>query len=393
MQSSSPLSSSPTPAASESRGMPPPPAFAMGYSAKGKGALKRPGANNNEMFLDLRAIDKETPAKKKNNPSPLVTPKVTRSPFASYSGCAETPSLILDFLYLGNVYDAQNADFLARNQILYIINVSTEQYWSVDKNIVVYPFPILDTVNIDIAPVFNPTRQIIDRVRKKYFLAKEKNASCTPRVLVHCQKGRSRSATVVLAYLIWRNCWSLAEALSYVRLRRPSIDPNFTFISALQTLQESVNNEERTRRFTQQSIIVRNLSPDIGIGVIKSFFERNVGPVREVVMRNHCVRTAAARSSEDTPTPGADESKCESVDVETKDSLSTLDEAGDNTSASLCIIFFACFENVKFAKLFASHQKKELSLLKAVPNKEIKLVVPSKLRTVANHSFEEENNS
>ncbi|EPY17109.1 hypothetical protein STCU_10814 [Strigomonas culicis] len=138
MQSCSPLS--PAPAATESRGLPPPPAFAMGYSAKGKGAVKRHSGNGNDMFLDLRAIDREAPVKKKSNLSPLATPKVSRSPFASYSSCAEIPSLVLDFLFLGSVHDAQNADFLARNQIMYIMNVSTEQYWSVDKNIVVYPF-------------------------------------------------------------------------------------------------------------------------------------------------------------------------------------------------------------------------------------------------------------
>ena len=49
------------------------------------------------------------------------------------------------------------------------------------------------------------------------------------RVLVHCQDGVSRGATIVLAYLIWKKGWSLSTAFKYVKQRR-YIMPNASFI-------------------------------------------------------------------------------------------------------------------------------------------------------------------
>lgn len=54
------------------------------------------------------------------------------------------------------------------------------------------------------------------------------------RVLVHCYAGRSRSATVCLAYLM-RTCnMSLDAAYEHVRARRHVIDPNLNFMRQLQ---------------------------------------------------------------------------------------------------------------------------------------------------------------
>jgi hypothetical protein len=45
--------------------------------------------------------------------------------------------------------------------------------------------------------------------------------------LVHCQKGMSRSATIVLSYLMLANRGlSLMKALHYVKDRRPVVSPN-----------------------------------------------------------------------------------------------------------------------------------------------------------------------
>ena len=54
-------------------------------------------------------------------------------------------------------------------------------------------------------------------------------AISTGRVLVYCEDGESRSATIVLAYMIWKNCWSLSVAFKFVRQRR-FIMPNPGFI-------------------------------------------------------------------------------------------------------------------------------------------------------------------
>lgn len=50
---------------------------------------------------------------------------------------------------------------------------------------------------------------------------------------VHCRAGKSRSVTVVLAYLIHSHRWALNKAYAYVLERRKGISPNIGFMSEL----------------------------------------------------------------------------------------------------------------------------------------------------------------
>jgi len=52
-------------------------------------------------------------------------------------------------------------------------------------------------------------------------------------VLVHCRQGVSRSAAVVIAYLIRHHAMSYDSAFSYVKSRRQCINPNSGFIETL----------------------------------------------------------------------------------------------------------------------------------------------------------------
>lgn len=59
--------------------------------------------------------------------------------------------------------------------------------------------------------------------------------SCVGKVLVHCARGISRSATLVLAYLMLREGLTLVEALEAVRRHR-NILPNAGFLNQLRQL-------------------------------------------------------------------------------------------------------------------------------------------------------------
>lgn len=52
-------------------------------------------------------------------------------------------------------------------------------------------------------------------------------------VFVHCSRGISRSALVVVAYLMSRNGWSRDEALAHVKSKRPAVRPNPAFMELL----------------------------------------------------------------------------------------------------------------------------------------------------------------
>ncbi|KAK4478022.1 hypothetical protein RD792_017287 [Penstemon davidsonii] len=52
-------------------------------------------------------------------------------------------------------------------------------------------------------------------------------------VLVHCFAGRSRSVTIIVAYLMFKNGMSLSEAMEHVKGKRPVVSPNSGFMLQL----------------------------------------------------------------------------------------------------------------------------------------------------------------
>ena len=61
------------------------------------------------------------------------------------------------------------------------------------------------------------------------------------RVLVHCAMGISRSATIVLAYLMYKYRVPLNTAYEFVKARRPEINPNPGFMTILQQYEYELN--------------------------------------------------------------------------------------------------------------------------------------------------------
>lgn len=53
------------------------------------------------------------------------------------------------------------------------------------------------------------------------------------KVIIHCEKGVSRSSTIVIAYLIWKNKMTYDEAYTLVRKKRAIISPNLGFLVQL----------------------------------------------------------------------------------------------------------------------------------------------------------------
>lgn len=57
-------------------------------------------------------------------------------------------------------------------------------------------------------------------------------------MLIHCHAGISRSATVCIAYLMYKNNLSLEKAFDHVRSRRGVISPNLNFMQQLQEFEK-----------------------------------------------------------------------------------------------------------------------------------------------------------
>lgn len=67
-------------------------------------------------------------------------------------------------------------------------------------------------------------------------------------MVVHCQMGISRSATIIIAYLMQRFKWSFKESRNYLRDCRPVIYPNDGFVRQLRIWEEKIGDQKGRRR-------------------------------------------------------------------------------------------------------------------------------------------------
>ncbi|KAJ0980964.1 hypothetical protein J5N97_009219 [Dioscorea zingiberensis] len=88
---------------------------------------------------------------------------------------------------------------------------------------------VLDSPDTNLAQYFDECFEFIEKARRS-----------GGGVLVHCFAGISRSATIVLAYLMKKHRMSLSQALKFVRSKRPRISPNQGFRKQLEMFEKSL---------------------------------------------------------------------------------------------------------------------------------------------------------
>ncbi|XP_060896948.1 dual specificity phosphatase 29-like [Labrus mixtus] len=114
-------------------------------------------------------------------------------------------------------------------------NVLTGAEYYSDMDIQYYGVEADDKPTFNISQFFRPAAQFIHEA-----LGHPEN-----KVLVHCVMGRSRSASLVLAYLMMKQSLTVVDAIEHVRQRR-CILPNHGFLKQLRALDITLQ-EERLR--------------------------------------------------------------------------------------------------------------------------------------------------
>jgi hypothetical protein len=82
------------------------------------------------------------------------------------------------------------------------------------------------------SPTFDVSGNILDGVR---FI--HEGIANGENVLVNCAQGKSRSASLVIAYLMTLRKMTYAEALEYTRKRRAIVEPNYGIEKQLQSME------------------------------------------------------------------------------------------------------------------------------------------------------------
>jgi len=138
------------------------------------------------------------------------------------------------FLYLGNEHNSATMEHLESKSITHIINITEEipntfeGHWKFQYLRIEFP----DNEKGYIPNVIDEAFQFIDN-------AKNNNG----KVLVHCRLGVSRSASLVIAYLLRTlTDKTLKEIYSDVLIKRPIVKPNPSFIKQLMHLEKKWRN-------------------------------------------------------------------------------------------------------------------------------------------------------
>lgn len=117
-------------------------------------------------------------------------------------------------LWLGNVGCAHSLEWLNEHEITAILNISKQESL------------FTETFEYKEVRIEDCDWEDIDAHFDSCIAFINKQINDNERVLVHCKQGISRSATIVMAFLMFSKQFSSEEALSFVQLLRPKADPN-----------------------------------------------------------------------------------------------------------------------------------------------------------------------
>ncbi|CAA7398788.1 unnamed protein product [Spirodela intermedia] len=145
---------------------------------------------------------------------------------AEYARRDNTPCLIEEGLFLGSVGAAFRRDALKELNVTHILTVAKSLEPAFPNDFVYKKIEVLDSPYMDLAQHFDACIEFIDEARRE-----------GGAVLVHCFAGRSRSVTIVAAYLMKKHHMSVYEALTQVKIKRPQISPNHGFIQQLEAFE------------------------------------------------------------------------------------------------------------------------------------------------------------
>ncbi|CAD8164279.1 unnamed protein product [Paramecium octaurelia] len=146
-------------------------------------------------------------------------------------------------LWLGDYESALNLEFLKSKGIRTVITVAAGLNLKFE-GIVHHKIEILDIELTNISQYFQIANDWIER------------GFNIGGVLVHCMAGVSRSAAIVIAYLIEKKKMTYYQALNFVKSKRPQINPNKGFTNQLmsyatRTSQPPIPKSSRANHFQQ----------------------------------------------------------------------------------------------------------------------------------------------
>jgi len=139
---------------------------------------------------------------------------------------------IVDGMYLGNINSAYDIEKLKEIGITHIISVLAGFIPPYPNDFKYLQLNALDTINTNLFEEFDITNQFINEAFE------DKNN----KILIHCMAGRSRSATILSAYMIKTFGFKTENTLNALRNKRPIVEPNTYFVKQLNNYYDKLYN-------------------------------------------------------------------------------------------------------------------------------------------------------
>ncbi|ELU15396.1 hypothetical protein CAPTEDRAFT_176337 [Capitella teleta] len=133
----------------------------------------------------------------------------------------------MERLLLGDIDDVSRPEKLVSLGVSHLLTLDRRPLPLADREAFTYKFVhALDMENVDLLSKISACVEFIESGR-----------TSGGTVMVHCQAGQSRSAAVVLAYVMQKLDLSLEDAMTLVRKQRPQIGPNEGFMRQLELFE------------------------------------------------------------------------------------------------------------------------------------------------------------
>ena len=133
----------------------------------------------------------------------------------------ENMNHIIDNIYVGDVVAASDEEYLKQFNITVVVNCA-EEITSDYKDLKFLELKLYDLPEEQIIPKFEVAYQFI-----------KKNKKNNNNILVHCSAGASRSAALVIFYMMKETKWDYDYCLWYMQAKRPVVNPNTGFMNKL----------------------------------------------------------------------------------------------------------------------------------------------------------------
>jgi protein-tyrosine phosphatase len=138
---------------------------------------------------------------------------------------------IIPSVFLGNISTAYNKEKLKELGITHIINTVIGVSPAFPNDFQYLHIELRDHTYEDIKTHFDKINKYIDNVLNN-----------NGKIYIHCLCGISRSATIVSAYLMYKNNLSRNDAIDFIKSKRPIVNPNNGFKEQLDNYELEIKN-------------------------------------------------------------------------------------------------------------------------------------------------------